>query len=407
MEVRPIFSALLRNKAGLALIVLQVAIALAAICNSLYIVVQRAERVGRPSGIDEANSFIISSLGFTPSFDTRGAMLQDTAAIAAIPGVLAVTPTNTVPTSNGGWSTGLDIQPLDPNGERRSQSSALYFVDEHGVEAFGVNLLAGRNFRPEEITDFTPDSGIQARVVIVTQALADKLYPEGDALGKPIYGLVGANETSTIIGIMEKMQQPWPTSRSVEQSSLVPARLVGGSNATYLVRSEPGRRDEVIKAVEAKLAAINGQRLLRNVRTVEEIRARSYQRDQAMIRILVAVMAAMVLITAAGIVGLASFWVTRRIKQIGTRRALGARRFNIRGYFQTENGIIVTLGVALGAVLTYGFNIWLMQNYGAERLPWHYLAAGAVTVYALGQLAVLGPAQKASQVSPAVATRTA
>ena len=107
-----------------------------------------------------------------------------------------------------------------------------------------------------------------------------------------------------------------------------------------------------------------------------------------------------------GIVGLASFWVTRRIKQIGTRRALGARRFNIRSYFQTENGIMVVIGIALGIVLTYGFNLWLMENYNAPRLPWFYLPIGAAVVFALGQIAVLGPASRAARVSPAVATRS-
>ena len=71
MEVRPILSALMRNKAGLALIVAQVAITLAVICNSLFIVVQRAERVGRDSGIDEAGTFTIDSLGFAAGFDLR------------------------------------------------------------------------------------------------------------------------------------------------------------------------------------------------------------------------------------------------------------------------------------------------------------------------------------------------
>ena len=309
--------------------------------------------------------------------------------------------------SNGGWSTGLDVQPLDDSGERRAQSSALYFVDQHALDAFGLQLVAGRMFRVDEVTEWTPDTGIQARAVVVTQALADKLYPDGDALGKPVYGLVGQAETSTIIGIIARMQQPWTGSTTVEQSTLVPAYQYGGPFSRYLVRAEPGRRDEVIKAVETTLEQINPARLLRDTRTIEEVRARSYQRDQAMISILVTVMGAMVLITAAGIVGLASFWVTRRIKQIGTRRALGARRFNIRGYFQTENGIIVGIGVLFGIVLTYGFNLWLMQNYGAERLPWFYVAIGALTVFVLGQIAVLGPAQKASKVSPAVATRTA
>ena len=143
------------------------------------------------------------------------------------------------------------------------------------------------------------------------------------------------------------------------------------------------------------------------MRSLEAIRATSYRSDRAMMLILMAVMVALVLVTGAGIVGLASFWVTRRIKQIGTRRALGARRINIRSYFQTENGLMVAMGVGLGVLFTYGFNLWLMQEYQAPRLPWFYLPVGAAVVFALGQIAVWGPAGRAARVSPAVATRTA
>jgi len=163
----------------------------------------------------------------------------------------------------------------------------------------------------------------------------------------------------------------------------------------------------VMARVEAALQESNSGRLLRRTRSVEEIRAASYRQDRAMMSILTGTMLAMMLITGLGIIGLTSFWVTRRIKQIGTRRALGARRLNIRAWFQTENGLMIALGVAVGAVLTYGFNAWLMQTINAQRLPWHYLPIGALAVFALGQLAVLGPAGRAASVPPALATRTA
>jgi putative ABC transport system permease protein len=407
MDIKPIYSALMRNKSGLALIVLQVAITLAVVCNSLFIILQRAERVGRPSGMDEANTFVISSLGFAPNYDVAGAMRQDLDAIRSLPGVVAATTINTVPTSNGGWSTGIDVQPIDPTGERRAKSSALYMVDESGIDAYGVKLIEGRNFRPEEITEFTQETGLTAQSIIVTEALAKQLYPEGSAVGKPVYGLRGDTETVTIIGVIEKMQQPWVGATFIEQSSLVPTRIASQAFSRYLVRTEPGQRDRLMREVEEKLLAINPGRIVRDLESVQSIRDDSYRGDEAMMSILIAVMAALVLVTGAGIVGLASFWVTRRIKQIGTRRALGARRFNIRSYFQTENGIMVAMGVVLGVLFTYGFNLWLMQEYQAPRLPWFYLPIGAVLVFVLGQIAVLGPAGRAAKVPPAVATRTA
>lgn len=406
MEIRPIFSALLRNKAGLILIVLQVAITLAVVCNSVFIILERAERVGRPSGIDEANSFVVNSLGFAPNFDLRATIRDDLELIAAIPGVQAVTTTNTVPTSRGGWGLGFHSQPIEEDSGRRGESTAIYGVNEDALEAFDLELVAGRNFTEADMTDFTQETGVQSRNVIVTKALADALFPEQQAVGKPVWGLISGNEPATIVGVVDRMQQPWPTSSAVEQSTLVPMYLLDSNFSRYLVRAEPGERDRVIKEVEAAMQVSNPGRMVRDINTIESIRADSFRSDNAMMTILIATMIAMIVITGCGIVGLASFWVTRRIKQIGTRRALGARRFNIRSYFQTENGIMVVIGIALGIVLTYGFNLWLMENYNAPRLPWFYLPIGAAVVFALGQIAVLGPASRAARVSPAVATRS-
>lgn len=74
MDIKPIYSALMRNKAGLALIVLQVAITLAVVCNSLFIIVERSELVARPSGMDEANTFRLASLGFVRDYDLKSAI---------------------------------------------------------------------------------------------------------------------------------------------------------------------------------------------------------------------------------------------------------------------------------------------------------------------------------------------
>ena len=82
------------------------------------------------------------------------------------------------------------------------------------------------------------------------------------------------------------------------------------------------------------------------------------------------------------------------------------RRFDILRYFQTENFIITTLGLIAGGVLAYALSLWMMQAYQAPRLPWYYVPVGFVCLWLLGQLAVLGPALRASRVPPAVATRS-
>jgi putative ABC transport system permease protein len=140
--------------------------------------------------------------------------------------------------------------------------------------------------------------------------------------------------------------------------------------------------------------------------TLDDIRSDFFQNDRAMAGILVGVIAALLIVTALGIVGLASFWVAQRRRTIGVRRALGATRRNILNYFQTENFLLATIGIVLGMVLAYGINLFLMTRYELPRLPGMYFPMGAIALWLIGQLAVLGPALRAAAVPPVVATRS-
>jgi putative ABC transport system permease protein len=410
MEFRPVLNALMRNKTGLLLIVLQVAITLAIVCNSVFIILQRIEKVNRPSGMDEANLFTVTSLGFANNFDLPGTLRQDLDALRSIPGVVDATTINSVPLSQGGWSEGLSDQPDSvPQDKRKREGSAIYMVDEHGVNTLGVRIVAGRNFNAGDVSGRTKDDKGSLHSVIITQALADQLFPKG-ALGKTLYSsLPGKDGPVTVVGVIERLQAPWVGWDKVEQAMLVPQYDHGefdSNSSRYMVRTEPGRRDEVMKEAERKLGEINTGRIVRGLRSIEEVRGESYRQDRAMTVVLTTVIFALLAVTGLGIVGMVSFWVTRRIKQIGTRRALGARRFDIRRYFMIENLIVVGIGIAVGLLLTYGFNLWLMKHYELPRLAWYYAPLGALTVLLLGQLAVFGPATRATRVSPAVATRT-
>jgi putative ABC transport system permease protein len=147
-------------------------------------------------------------------------------------------------------------------------------------------------------------------------------------------------------------------------------------------------------------------RIITEHQRYDEIREGYFKQDKAMAWLLIGVCAALLIITALGVVGLASFWVQQRRRQIGIRRALGATRTDILRYFQTENFILATMGIILGMGMAYGINLWLMDAYEVARLPAEYLPAGAAILWLLGQIAVLGPALRASMIPPAVATRS-
>ena len=134
--------------------------------------------------------------------------------------------------------------------------------------------------------------------------------------------------------------------------------------------------------------------------------AQFFANDRAMAGMLVGVIVALLTVTGLGIVGLASFWVGQRRRTIGVRRALGATRGDILRYFQTENFLLATFGIVLGMLLAYGISLFLMLHYELPRLPLIYFPVGALALWLLGQLAVLGPALRAANVPPVVATRS-
>jgi len=401
MELRPILSAMLRNKTGAILVGLQIALTLAVVANAVFIIMQRVEKIGRPPGIDSDNLFFVQSYGFGPNYDHRDTIRRDLDLIRSLPGVVSASSINGIPLSGGGSATNLGASAVR---EKQTINTNYYTVDEHGIESLGVKLLEGRNFTEQEV-QYNPDaSGPQTTpFVIITKDTARALFGDEPAIGKTIWG--GADQTSVVVGIMDNMLGAWVGWDKLTQVMLMP-RIQAGPLARYVVRAEPGRRDALMAEVEQKLSGSNPHRAINYVRSHTQIKERSYRADSRMVAFLSVLIGLMISVTALGIVGLASFHVNVRRKQIGTRRAVGARRVDIIRYFMVENWLLTTGGIVAGSVLAFAFGQWLSSAYSLPRLPPSYVVGGVIVLWVLGQLAAFLPARRAAAIPPAVATRT-
>ena len=401
-DIGPIFRALLHNKLGTLLIALQIALTLAIITNAAFIIQQRSADIARPTGLDEANTGLFITTIFDPKLDQMQIIRDDLEALRSIPGVLAAISTNSVPASGSGWGDGLFVDPEQPSNE--SISFGKFMVDEQGLETFGLELVAGRNLQPEDMVSLSLEENADPQVMLASQALADELFPDGDALGKTVFNEVGGKKPLQIVGIYDHMQNAWPSSSNIDRTSLQPIyALFGGT--MYVLRTEPGQLSRVMTEAEDYLSK-NRSRVIDRSRTYEEQKQRTYSGDIAMVKLLTAVIVVLGAVTGLGIVGLAWFSVTQRRKQIGTRRALGATRGDIMRYFLVENSMITTAGLVIGVIGTVALNWFLDTNYETGRMPLWYLPAGLVALWLLGQLAVLVPARRAANIPPALATRS-
>lgn len=407
MELRPILSAMRRRKTGVILIALQVALTLAILANGLHVVRDRFDESRRISGLDEAQVFHVRVLD--KERDTTGAVSQaDVEALRALPGVVEAARVSQVPLSNSGNNSGFDVV---PNAERSRTHAATYHADPEILATWGLRLVEGRAFEPGErlLIDEAAPNAPDPTTAIITSAMGRALFPNEERfVGRKLYwGGAGPIE---IVGVVETLVSPWGRTSwgggDGSRSVIFPARLAD-ARRSYAVRVEdPAQLQRLAREADAMLSGRVPGRLSAGVFTMAETRARRYEGEHTMINGLLIVMGLLLLMTASGIVGLASLWVNQRRKQIGVRRALGARRIDIVRYFLIENLVATGLGVLVGAGLAIALNAAMMGELELARLPLGFVAAGAAILLLLGIAAVLAPALRAAAVPPAVATRS-
>ncbi|HEY1130353.1 MAG TPA: FtsX-like permease family protein [Roseateles sp.] len=404
-DLMPILSTLRRHKIAAGLIVLEVALSCAIVTNALHLIQTRLDALNTDSGLVESELAVLNLRASKPQPPERtaGIVAEDVARLRALPGVKAATVANQIVYGNNSNNSGVSLEP-DNKGLRIV--AAQYAADEQMIPTFGLKLVEGRNFRADEILDnFQVFSVSEPKIgqLIINKVMADRLFPGQSAVGKTVY--VFGSSPSTVIGVVDTLTHTQlHRARGGDGGGgamILPLR--GGGS--YVIRTDPGRLDAQIKAATTVLEEGGRGRVVTQGRPLASMRDAFYAQDRAMAWLMGGVSVALLLVTAMGIVGLASFWVQQRTRMIGTRRALGATEGQILRYFQLENLLLTTTGIVIGLGGAWALSQLLMQSYELPRLPWIYLPAGALVVWTLGQLAVWVPARRAARLSAVAALR--
>ena len=418
MHLGPILRAMLRNKVRFGLLALEVALTLAIVANCVSLILEARRELTRPSGLVDDQLMMITATPFNEAFKDEAfrdtVVDQDLAALRAHTGVQDATNSGFLPWQGGGSSTQF-------RHDRQAEQirTQIYSADEHMLETLGIRLVEGRGFTREEVlrnteqlrkinaTDRERDAaGLVTTTVtvpaIVSRAWAQLMFPEGSPLGKTFED--GDGDRWQVVGVIDTFYNPYAW-KIGEYVTFYPQRQGGYNNGTsYLVRAKPGQLAAVEKASEQILAGVNANRTFR-VRTIPDVKRKFLGSQTLMVRLLSLVIVVLIFVTGLGIMGLTSFSVAERTRQIGTRRALGAHRSDILGHFLLENWIITTVGIVLGIGLAVTLNLTLLRQVDGPRITPGLLATGAALLWAAGLLATLWPALRGARVTPAEATR--
>lgn len=336
--------------------------------------------------------------GYTPE---RGQLFLDelTAELAALPAVESVSYGNVLPMSN---TPGLrdvadaDSPKLDDSGRREGEIQAAgNIVDKNFIKTLESGLIRGRDFTAFDTSDSTP-------VVIVNQALADKLWPGKDPLGRRLTFRWG--EPMEIVGVVPTGKYVM-ISEAARPAYLQPYAQAYNAPVTLFLRTQ-GDATEVIPLMRKVLQRMDSDLPIFNTQTMEEhlrssafgfmpMRMAAYVAGgQGIIGLLLAVM---------GVYGVVAYSVSQRTREIGIRLALGAERTDVFRLVVRGGLSLIFVGLAIGLTVAIGVSLvlsGLLVGLSAFDLP--VFGGVAVGLVGVSLLACYLPARRAMGINPAI-----
>jgi putative ABC transport system permease protein len=400
MEFGPIIRALKRNKIRFLLIVVQIAITLAVVTNAITMIRSVSEKMNKKSGFDDENIVWVRTKPFAPGFKDLPYRISvvnaDLRAIQGVPGVVAVANTNFLPWQGGGSSGEVSAG----GGDGSKFRTQMYYNTPGILDSLGVRLVSGRPLRDSDLDD-DPNSKAPS-TAIISRDLERLMFKGKSAVGKQL--IETGDTVVNVVGTFDPFYNPygWP----IHEYAVFYAGHVSRRGAMYLVRIAPGSMKQAVPLIEKRMLGANNGRNI-EMKTISEIKDNYFSEGRIVRGGMSIVIALIVLVTGLGIVGVTSFSVTERRKQIGIRRALGATKGAVLRYFLLENWIVTNAGLVLGVIAAYGLNILLVTKTSGAKLNWHYVVVAVVLLWLQGIIATLIPAMRATRFSPVIATRGA
>lgn len=314
--------------------------------------------------------------------------------LAAVPAVAAVGMASRVPLSlnNNGFGIFIDGHPETLADRPIILDGAR--VDEHYFDAMGLEIVAGRGIE-------AADRAEGRNVAVVTRAMADRFWPGQDAVGETFRRGRTAQPTR-IVGVVEdyKVDTPGESPKAYLHLPMAEKPLF----ANYVVRTATPAAT-MVPTLERELRTLDPDLVFLDTGTFTELA------DVRMLPIrvgawLIGVFGVLALLLAAvGLYGVIAFSVSRRVREIGIRKALGAEHGSVMGLVLKRGMLLVAIGGAVGAVLA-GAGARLLSSvlFVGTFDPMSFGLAFAILA-AVAALANWIPARRAARVDPMVALR--
>jgi putative ABC transport system permease protein len=307
--------------------------------------------------------------------------------LRALPGVVDVSAAASIPLSGSGDGA---MQTTGWTGNAADVPIRSNFIRPRYFSVMGIRLLRGRDFDAREIDAHSNN-------VIVNETLARLIAPDGAVLDRwiRVQGVL-----RQVVGVAEDgrygslRDQPEPY-------------LYLPSSAPGLILLETsGDPAGLIGAVHKAVAQVTPDLYVADISTLGDATRFAHYADLVGMELVGSLGALAMFLTAVGVFGMVSHWVTSRTREFGVRMALGAERRHVLRLVLVQGLRLTVVGAALGMVAAVVGGLVLSSVlFGVSPADPRSYAIGGAVVAAVVALACLGPARRASSVAPATALR--
>jgi predicted permease len=328
---------------------------------------------------------------------------EATTKIRQLPGIEGAATGSFVPWRDAGtWGPPMSFAAegyTPANGEDNPR--ARFRIASPGYFAvLGVPLIAGRDFADGDRSDHEP-------VAIVSQSLAQRLFPNGDAVNRHVWWTESVSQKPTprrIVGIVADVDDE-SVVRGAAMAVYQPVQQIGVGGRLF-VRTA-GDPHAVVPAVERVIRELAADQPVERAATLEDVRAEILSSDRVSAFVFSGFAGMALLIAVVGVAGVLAFSVSARTREFGVRLAVGSAPRQILGRVFLEGVVIAGIGIAVGAVGGYALARAAAKIFATAQMPGALpLAVAAAAIIAAASIASLLPAARASRVDVLQALRS-
>lgn len=401
-DLIPVFKSLWRRKWSSGLMIFQLGLTISILSLIFYFLYTRTQVVFQDSGMDEARLTRLYMKLTGDSGNLADIIERDMAFLKS-----RDTIDNAAPFFIGPMRPWLPMRPFRTQLEQEEGGkvvSNILFTNEDALDTLGINLVEGRNFERHEIKVAQSNVVWGTSVALVSETLANKLYPGEQAIGRRLYE--GDANGAEIIGIVTDFS-PGFREPEISRNTVILPVIINEGYQDYLVKSVGKLDKAALEGVMLDMRQNNSTRSISDLLTLPDMREQELSQARFSIKVMTLFFLLLVLICGFGVVGLTSYRVASQLKQIGIRRALGASRLAICRYYLLENSVMFVcaqfMGAVLGPILAAGIFKTIDQTI---VLPWYCVPVTGGIMFVMVMAAAAYPAFDASRVEPSSATRS-